>query len=92
MGQIRKIQKNKKERMDERKIRDFISIFFTYVEVPILVCSPLVGNTLGLFALVQLSLRRTHLYGNLPYNLSSFPALLVILRSNPLSSLGGKKF
>jgi hypothetical protein len=36
-GQIRKIQKNKKERMEERKIRDFFNFFLTYVEVPILV-------------------------------------------------------
>jgi len=40
MGQIRKIQKNRKERMEERKS--------TYVEVPILVCSPSVGNALRL--------------------------------------------
>jgi hypothetical protein len=37
---------------------------FTHVEVPILVCSPLVGNTL-----MQPSLRRTHSNWNLPYNL-----------------------
>jgi hypothetical protein len=36
-GQIRRIQKNKPERMEERKRRDF---FFSDVEVPILVCSP----------------------------------------------------
>jgi hypothetical protein len=38
---------------------------FTY-EVRILVCSPLVRNTL-----VQTTLKRTHLYGNLPYNINS---------------------
>jgi hypothetical protein len=54
-------EKNKNERMEERKIRDFV--FKTYVEVPILVCSPSIGNTL-----MQPSLRRTHLCGNLPYN------------------------
>jgi len=43
IGQIRKIQKNRKERMEERKRRGF----FTYVEVPILVCSPSVGNASG---------------------------------------------
>jgi len=76
MGQIRKIQKhkeekdrsgklkkNKKERMDERKRRDFH------------VCG---GSHTGVFsigrehpqatALVRPSLRRTHLYWNLPYN------------------------
>jgi hypothetical protein len=42
-GQIRKIQKNKKERMEERKRRDFYNL-----EVPILVCSPSIGNTLWL--------------------------------------------
>jgi hypothetical protein len=49
-GQIKKIQKNKKERMEERKIRDYFSFnFLTYVEVPILVvCSPSFGNALGL--------------------------------------------
>jgi hypothetical protein len=49
MGHIRKILKNKKERMEERKRRDF---FFTNLEVPILVCSPSVSkNTLGLLPL-----------------------------------------
>jgi hypothetical protein len=44
-GQIRKIiKKNKKERMKERKTRDF----FMYMEVPILMCSPSVKNVLGL--------------------------------------------
>jgi hypothetical protein len=50
MGQIRKIQKTKKERMEERKRRDFLFLFFiflTYMEGPILMCSPLVGNALG---------------------------------------------
>jgi len=42
-GQIRKIQKNKKERMEERKRRDFYNL-----EVPILVCSPLMRNALWL--------------------------------------------
>jgi hypothetical protein len=50
-------QKNKKERMEKRKRRDF---FFPYVEVPIIVCSPLFRNTL-----VQPSLGRTHLYGGI---------------------------
>jgi hypothetical protein len=43
MAQIRKIQKNKKERMEERKRR---YCFVTDVEVPILVCFPSVGNAL----------------------------------------------
>jgi hypothetical protein len=44
-GQIRNVKKNKKERMEERKRRDFLS----YVEVPILImCSSLFGNTLRL--------------------------------------------
>jgi hypothetical protein len=42
-GQIRKIQNNKKERMEEGKRRDFYNL-----EDPILVCSPLIGNTLWL--------------------------------------------
>jgi hypothetical protein len=45
-GQIMKVQKNKKERMEERKRRDF---FLWYVEVPILImCSSLFGNALRL--------------------------------------------
>jgi hypothetical protein len=61
MGQIRKIQKqkeerdrsgkfkkNKKERMEERKRRDFILFYFKSVEVPILLCSPTVENAFGL--------------------------------------------
>jgi hypothetical protein len=54
MEWIRKIQKNKKERKKE---------IVAYTEVPILMCSPLIRNTL-----MQPSLRRTHSYGNLPYN------------------------
>jgi hypothetical protein len=58
-GQFKRtIQKNKKERMEERKRRDF----FMYMEVPILMCSSSIGN-----ALVRLSLRRTHSNGDLPY-------------------------
>jgi hypothetical protein len=69
MGRIRKIQKhkeerdtvqkNKKERMEERKKR-----FFTYMEVPILMFSPSVWNIL----MPPSSLRRTHSYGDLPIN------------------------
>jgi len=40
-GEIRKIQEDQKERMEERKRRDFYNL-----EVPILVCSPLIGNIL----------------------------------------------
>jgi hypothetical protein len=69
MAQIRKIQKNKKERMEERKRRH---CFVMYVEVvPILVCFPSVGN-----ALVRPSLRRirrSHSNGNLPYNIMLAP-------------------
>jgi hypothetical protein len=43
-GQIRKIKKNKKETMEERKRRDFVMD----LEVPTLVCSPSVGNGLRL--------------------------------------------
>jgi hypothetical protein len=43
-GQIRKIQKNKKERMEERKEKEI----FMYVEVSIPMCSPSVGYALGL--------------------------------------------
>jgi hypothetical protein len=60
-GQIRIIQKNKKERMEERKRRDFYvcggsHVFSIGREHP--------GST----ALMRPSLRRTHSYGNLPYN------------------------
>jgi hypothetical protein len=55
-GQIGKIQKNKKKRMKERKRRDV----FTYVEVPILMCSPYSCATLP---------QENHSYGNLPYNI-----------------------
>jgi hypothetical protein len=44
MGQIRKIKKFKKERMEERKRRDFV----TDLEVLGLVCSPWVENALRL--------------------------------------------
>jgi hypothetical protein len=43
--------KNMKGRMEERKRRDFLLLLFFLKygrEVPILMCSPLVGNTLGL--------------------------------------------
>jgi hypothetical protein len=79
-----KKQEGKNER---KKNKRFFFHFLTYVEVPILVCSP----STRAIALIQPCLRRTHSYGNLPYNLSSFPAFLVILPSNPLSSPSGKK-
>jgi hypothetical protein len=64
-GQMKKIlKKNKKERTEERKRRDFL----TYVKVPILLCSPLVGNGLGLPLLCDPPLGEPHSYGNLPYN------------------------
>jgi hypothetical protein len=44
MGQIRKTKKNKKERMEEQKRRDFVRD----LKVPTLLCSPSVGNALGL--------------------------------------------
>jgi hypothetical protein len=43
-GQIRKFQKNKKERMEEKRRRDRLSMW----RFPYFVCSPSVGNTLGL--------------------------------------------
>jgi len=46
MRWIRKIQKNKKERMEEMKIRGFFKFFLE--RFPVLVCSPLVGNALML--------------------------------------------
>jgi hypothetical protein len=55
----RKIFKNKKERMKERKRKRF----FTYMEVPILIFSPSVRNIL-----VRPSMRRTLSYGDLPIN------------------------
>jgi hypothetical protein len=60
------------------------------MEVPILMCSPSVKNALGLLPSCN-SPSGEPTPTILPYNLSSFPALLVILPSNPLSSLGGKK-
>jgi hypothetical protein len=51
----------------KKKKRFLFCIFNTYVEVPILVCSPLVGN-----AVVQPSIRRTHSYGKTPLQHSSF--------------------
>jgi hypothetical protein len=50
-GQIRKIQENKKEIIEERKRREEI---FAYVEVPILVCLPLVGDARGYHPCVTL--------------------------------------
>jgi len=55
MGQMRKIQKHKEERVISGKFkktrrkewRKEKEIFFTYVEVPLL-CSPLVGDALRL--------------------------------------------
>jgi hypothetical protein len=60
-GQVRKIQKKKKkkERMEERKKKKYF-LLHTYVEVPILVCSPSVRNALQATALMQPSLRRAH--------------------------------
>ncbi len=43
-------------------------LFCTHVEVPILVCSPLVRNAPQATALVWPSLRKTHSSGNLTYN------------------------
>jgi hypothetical protein len=74
-GWIKKIQKHKEERdksgkfkktrwKEWRKVKEQI---FMYLEVPILACSPFVGDALR--PLMQPSLRRTHSYGELPYNL-----------------------
>jgi hypothetical protein len=75
MGRIRKIQKTKggkghtvqekkKKKQEEKKKKRF----FTYVEVPILMFSPSVGNIL-----VRPSLRRTLSYGDLPHQPSALP-------------------
>jgi hypothetical protein len=66
-GQSRKIFKKEKNG-GKKKIIFFILFYFIfmYIEVPILVCSPLVRN-----AFVRPSIRRTHSYGKLPYNISS---------------------
>ncbi len=64
VGHIRKIQKNRKERMEERKRRNF----FTYVEVFTCVFSICLECPQAT-TLLWLSLKRTHSYGNLPYNL-----------------------
>jgi hypothetical protein len=59
-----KIKKNKKERMEERKRTDF------YVLGGSLTCVFSIGRGCPrAAALVQPSLRRTHSYGDLPYNL-----------------------
>jgi len=50
------------------QIRKKKLFFFTHVEVPILVCSPLVRNAPQATALVWPSLRKTHSSGNLTYN------------------------
>jgi hypothetical protein len=52
-----------------KKKKRFFFFLKTYLEVPILVYSPSVSQEHPwATALVQPSLRRTHLYGNLPYN------------------------
>ncbi len=62
-GQIRKIQKSKMERMEERKRRDFDIRGVSRTHV---FC---IGwEHRWATALVPPSLRRTHSYGNLPYN------------------------
>jgi hypothetical protein len=76
MGQIRKIQKHTEEmdrsgKLKKTRRKEWMKKkeeIFMYAEVPILVCSPSVGNTLGLLPSCNSSLRRTHLYWNLPYN------------------------
>jgi hypothetical protein len=74
-GEIRKIQTNKKERMEERKRRDlFLFIFYIRGGSHTRVFS-ISRERPWAIALVQPSLRRTHSYRNLPYNLSSFPAI-----------------
>jgi hypothetical protein len=77
MGRIRKIQKHKEERHRSGKFkktrrkewRKEKEDIFRYMEVPTLMCSRSVGNTLGLPPSYDLPLRRIHLYGNLPYNI-----------------------
>jgi hypothetical protein len=63
-GQIRKIQKNKNERMEERKRTDFYVLGGSHT------CVFSIGQGCPwATALMQPSLRRTYLYGDLPYNL-----------------------
>jgi hypothetical protein len=56
--QVRKVQKSKKERMEERNKYCYVHtcVFFIGRECP------------QATALVRPSLKRTHSYGNLPYN------------------------
>ncbi len=62
-GQIRKVQKNKKERMEERKRTDFYRMW----RCPYSCVLHRSGTRPQATTIVQPFLRRTHLYKNLPY-------------------------
>jgi hypothetical protein len=59
--QMKKIHKNKKERMEGKK-----KLKITYVEVPILMCFPLVENTFGLLPSCDLPSREPTCMGTSP--------------------------
>jgi hypothetical protein len=64
-GQIRKIQENKKEIMEERKTRDLCVLGRSHTGVFAIVWGCPQATTL-----VRPSVRRTHSYGNLPHNIT----------------------
>jgi hypothetical protein len=88
---IRKIEKHKEERDRSGKFkkarwkewRKENEEIFTFVEVLILMCSASVGNPVELLRLCHPPLRRTHSYGNLPYNFK----LSLVLTISPLICL-----
>jgi oligoribonuclease (3'-5' exoribonuclease) len=47
-GQITKIQKKTRRKKRRKEKEEILSFLTTYMEVPILMCSPSVGNTLRL--------------------------------------------
>jgi hypothetical protein len=67
------LKKTRKEWRKEKKEEIYL---FPSVEVPILMCSPTVENALGLPPSCDPPFRRTHSYGNLPYN------IIIVLTTN----------
>jgi hypothetical protein len=84
-------QKKRRKEWKKEKEEIYSYLFFTFVEVPILVCSPSVGNGLGLLPLCNPPSGEPTPTGTSPTTCHPSQQLLVILPSNPLSSLGGKK-
>jgi hypothetical protein len=91
MGQIRKIQKNKKERMEKRKKTRFIFIYFLRSwRFPYSCVLHQSRTPLGYCPRATLP-QENPLLQSSPTTCHPSQQLLVILPSNPLSSLGGKK-